>query len=156
MIFSQAYMLEGFKDYDENEFNYYKNLGINVIFTNSFDKKNDNKTNLLDVLDLIKDGYKEILSNEEEARKYFLPLLNFDHILNRYVIKGLAKCKLFADGNVLTSYPSTKNQDHKPDQLLNKLAGHIHEKKQIRIMLTALLLTYFEKAALTILHHPKP
>lgn len=126
--FQQAYMLEGFKNYDENEFDYYKNLGVNVIFTNSFNKENDNKTNLLAMLDLIKDGYKENLSNVEEAKKYFLPLLTFDHILDRYVSKGLSKCKLIIDGEVLKYYPSSENQENEPDQLLNKLAEYIHKK----------------------------
>lgn len=126
--FQQAYMLEGFKNYDENEFNYYKNLGVNVIFTNSFNGKNDNKTNLLAVLDLIKDGYKENLSNVEEAKKYFLPFLNLDHILDRYVSKGLFKCKLITDGNVLKYHPGVENKENEPSQLLDKLAGYIHKK----------------------------
>ena len=126
--FQQAYMLEGFKDYDENEFNYYKNLGVNVIFTNSFNKENDNKTNLLVGLDLIKDGCKENLSNVEEAKKYFLPLLNFDHILERYVSKGLSKCKLYIDGNVLNYAPDEEGQENESCRLLDKLARRIHEK----------------------------
>lgn len=125
--FQQAYMLEGFKNYDEDEFNYYKNLGVNVIFTNSFNKENDNKTNLLAVLDLIKDGYKENLSNVEEAKKYFLPLLNFDHILNRYVNKGLSKCNLITEGNVLKYYPISEKRANEAEQLLNKLAGYINK-----------------------------
>lgn len=125
--FQQAYMLEGFKNYDENEFNYYKNLGVNVIFTNSFNKEN-NKANLLAVLDLIKDGYKENLSNVEEAKKYFLPFLDLNHILDRYVSKGLFKCKLITEGNVLTYYPNGESQENESDQLLNKLAEYIHKE----------------------------
>lgn len=126
--FQQAYMLEGFKNYDENEFDYYKNLGVNVIFTSSFDEEKDNKTNLLAVLDLIKDGYKENISNVEEAKKYFLPFLNLDYILDRYVCKGLFKCKLITEGNVLTYYHSGKSQENESEQLLNKLAGYVHQE----------------------------
>lgn len=60
-------MLEGFRNYDENEFEYYKNLGVNVIYTNTFDE--DNQKALIEVLDLIKDGYGENLSDVEEAAR---------------------------------------------------------------------------------------
>lgn len=65
--FQHAYMLEGFRNYDENEFEYYKNLGVNVIYTNTFDE--DNQKALIEVLDLIKDGYGENLSDVEEAAR---------------------------------------------------------------------------------------
>ena len=74
--FQHAYMLEGFRNYDENEFEYYKNLGVNVIYTNTFDE--DNQKALIEVMDLIKVGYGENLSDVEEAARYFRPYLNIN------------------------------------------------------------------------------
>ena len=92
-------MLEGFRNYDENEFEYYKNLGVNVIFTNSFDE--DKQKVLLEMLDLIKDGYGENLSDVEEAARYFRPYLNINYILGKYLKTGLGKCNLLVEADVV-------------------------------------------------------
>ena len=101
--FQHAYMLEGFRNYDENEFEYYKNLGVNVIYTNTFDE--DNQKALIEVLDLIKDGYGENLSDVEEAARYFRPYLNINYILGKYLKTGLGKCNLLVEADVVGCIP---------------------------------------------------
>lgn len=90
--FQHAYMLEGYKDYDENVFEYYKNLGVNVIYTKSL---NENKEEaLLEVLEMVMKGNRANISNVDVARNYFMPYLNMNYILGRYLSKGLFLCNL--------------------------------------------------------------
>lgn len=106
--FQHAYMLEGFRNYDENEFEYYKNLGVNVIYTNTFDE--DNQKALIEVMDLIKVGYGENLSDVEEAARYFRTYLNINYILGKYLKAGLGKCNLLVGADAVKCRPDKKMQ----------------------------------------------
>lgn len=121
--FQQAYMLEGFKSYDRNVFEYYKNLGVNVIYTDSFDE--DKSKALLSVLDLIKDGYGENLSDVEEAVSYFMPYHNINYILGKYLKKGLRICNLVVEADVLKSEFNGRNTESESNKLLLKLTDRI-------------------------------
>ena len=69
--FQHAYMLEGYKDYDENVFEYYKHLGVNVIYTNTLSENKE--VALLTVLEMVKAGNRTNISNVDVAKNYFLP-----------------------------------------------------------------------------------
>lgn len=120
--FQHAYMLEGFRNYDENEFEYYKNLGVNVIYTNTFDE--DNQKALIEVMDLIKVGYGENLSDVEEAARYFRPYLNINYILGKYLKAGLGKCNLLVEADVVGCRPNKRNTN----ELLLRLTEKVNEK----------------------------
>lgn len=125
--FQQAYMLAGFDHYDENEFEYYKNLGVNVIFTETFGE--NRTTALLNVMDLIKDGDPKNLLDIEAAANYFKPYLNFNYILGRYLKKGLAKCKLETNSYLLSGYrPIMENINSDINKLLLILSERITEE----------------------------
>lgn len=124
--FQHAYMLEGFKNYDKNAFDYYRNLGVYVIYTNVFNE--DNTKALLTALDMIRLGNKEYLSNVDSARDYFLPYLNFNYILNRYLYGGLRKCNLIVEAGVLKNLRHCLDEEDETNKLLIKLSERIEEK----------------------------
>ncbi len=125
--FQHAYMLEGYKDYDENVFEYYKNLGVNIIYTNSL---NENKEEaLLEVLEMVMKGNQANISNVDVARNYFIPYLNMNYILGRYLSKGLFLCNLHLELNrVSSAVEGTKAKAKEANELLVKLSERLSTK----------------------------
>lgn len=117
--FQQAYMLNGYDDYDKNVFEYYKHLGVNVIYTKKFG--DDRQKALIDVMDIIKNGNMENISNAEVAANYFLPYLNLNHILNKYLNKGFQKCNLIVSGGILKSSRIGGKREKAANELLIKI-----------------------------------
>lgn len=122
--FQHAYMLEGYKGYDKNVFEYYKNLGVNVIYTTTLN--NDKEAALLDVLDVIMTGNSENISNVDAARKYFMPYLNLNYILQRYLNKGLRLCNLRLNLDSLCNAGEGKLKE--ANELLIKLSEQLSTK----------------------------
>lgn len=122
--FQHAYMLEGYKGYDKNVFEYYKNLGVNVIYTTTLN--NDKEAALLDVLDVIMTGNRENISNVDAARKYFMPYLNLNYILQRYLNKGLRLCNLRLNLDSLCNAGEGKLKE--ANELLIKLSEQLSTK----------------------------
>ncbi|MBE5934259.1 MAG: hypothetical protein E7262_00520 [Lachnospiraceae bacterium] len=87
-----AYLLEGFGEYDKNKFEYYKNLGVNVIYTKGY-MEND-KESLLKVLELIKEGNKKQMLPLEIANAYLTPFSKLNYVMTKYINRGLRKCNL--------------------------------------------------------------
>lgn len=121
--FQQAYMLNGFDSYDKNVFEYYKNLGVNVIYTESCGK--DNQSQLFDMMDIIRLGKYKNLSNIDVAGNYFSPYLNLNFVLEKYISKGFWNCKLVIEAGVLKSIGSFRNKGSESNILLEKLADKI-------------------------------
>lgn len=122
--FQQAYMLEGFKDYDENVFDYYKNLGVNILYIKKFNE--NRKSALLTAMDMIEKGYEGELSKIDLTSNYFSSCLNLNYILAKYVNKGLQKLNLIVDAGVLKSIVHKGNNEE--NYLLEKLSKQITEK----------------------------
>lgn len=122
--FQHAYMLEGYKDYDENVFEYYKHLGVNVIYTNTLSKNKEDA--LLAVLEMIMTGNRTNISNVDIAKKYFLPCLNMNYILGRYLSKGLFLCNLRLELNRLdNAVEGIKGKSEEANELLIKLSEQL-------------------------------
>lgn len=121
--FQQAYMLEVYKDYDKNEFDYYKNLGVNVLYIKEPDK--DINDSLLTTLDMVISGKEKEMTGLELANEYFKPYLNMNYILERYLNVGLHFCDLrMSYGNVenISYGDDKKTEDDKVlDYILPKL-----------------------------------
>lgn len=125
--FQHAYMLEGYKDFDENVFEYYKNLGVNVIYTNSL---NENKEKaLLEVLEMVMKGNQANISNVDMAKNYFIPYLNMNYILGRYLSKGLFLCNLHLELNKVSSVvEGIRGKDKEANELLVILSDRLSAK----------------------------
>ncbi|MDE7274846.1 MAG: hypothetical protein K2N95_17690 [Lachnospiraceae bacterium] len=76
------------------------------------------------MLDLIKDGYGENLSDVEDAARYFVPYLNFNYVLRKYLKIGLRKCNLLVEADMVVSSPNKK----KTNELLSRLAERVNDK----------------------------
>lgn len=128
--FQHAYMLEGYRDYEENVFEYYKNLGVNVIYTNTL---NENKeAALLTVLEMVMVGNRTNLSNVDVAKKYFLPYLNMNYILGRYLSKGLFLCNLRLElKNVDNAVEGIEDKSKEANELLIRLSEQLSAKTSV-------------------------
>ncbi len=126
--FQQAYLLEGIKDYNKNEFEYYRNLGVNILYTNSYRK--DKKDALFAVMDMIRQESSEQLSGLEEAKRYFTPYLHFNHILHRYVEKGLSMCHLGVDGDKICALGRQEEEVKETNALLKKISEDFKKKEE--------------------------
>ena len=86
--FQNAYMIEASKTYDENEENYYKHLGVNLIYASELLKDynaEDVSVNLLRVVDYIleEDQYHEdYLDIIYDSAETYMPI---NYIYNRYI-----------------------------------------------------------------------
>ncbi|MCM1155370.1 MAG: SIR2 family protein [Roseburia sp.] len=125
--FQHAYMLEGYKDYDENVFEYYKNLGVNVIYTNSLSENKEEA--LLEVLDMVMKGNSANISNVDVAKKQFMSCLNMNYILGRYLRKGLSLCNLRLELNrVSSAVERVAGKSEEANALLVKLSERLSAK----------------------------
>lgn len=125
--FQHAYMLEGYKDYDENVFEYYKNLGVNVIYTNSLSENKEEA--LLEVLDMVMKGNSDNISNVDVAKKQFMSCLNMNYILGRYLRKGLSLCNLRLELNrVSSAVERVAGKSEEANELLIKLSERLSAK----------------------------
>lgn len=123
--FQQAYMLNGFDSYDKNVFEYYKNLGVNVIYTETFGE--DKQKALLDMMDIIRLGKYKNISNVDVAGNYFRPYLNLDFILEKYISKGFWNCKLVVEARKLKCIENIRGKKCDPNILLVELAEKIEK-----------------------------
>lgn len=126
--FQRAYMLNGFDRYDKNVFEYYKNLGVNVIYTETFD--DDKQKALLDMMDLIRLGKKKDISNAEDAANYFRPFLELNYIFQKYLRRGFRDNKLIVEAGILRSREDIWNPKCESNKLLIKLSEKIKEGTQ--------------------------
>jgi len=119
--FQQAYMLESYHDYDENMFEYYKNLGANVIYTKLFSK--DSTEIQLILLEMIKSGIRKSLSATTAAAMYLKPLRELDYVLAKYLNKGLRKCGIYLDNSGVLDVHSVSGESNcPPRKMLDELA----------------------------------
>lgn len=147
--FQQAYMLNGFDSYDKNIFEYYKNLGVNVIYTETFGK--DKQKVLLDMMDIIRlDKYKNI-SNIDVAGNYFRPYLNLNFILEKYISKGFWNCKLVVEAGKLKSIENIQDKKCESNILLAKLAEKMEKNTPTSKDSLGILINVLKKSGVDII-----
>lgn len=124
--FQQAYMLNGFDSYDKNQFEYFKNLGVNVIYTKT-NGSDDQKAllTLLDMMDIIRLGKYKNMSNVDVAGNYFRPYLNLNFILEKYISKGFWNCKLVVEAGKLRSIENVRDRKCESNILLMNLVANM-------------------------------
>ena len=113
--FQRAYMIESFHEYDESEFDYYKNLGINIIYSSKIfgNQKSEwqNKDN--DILNyILKDDKAE---NEiDEIYRKLAPLNALNFIQNKYVNQIFRRYRINIENGIMQAFDPQ-------DELANKI-----------------------------------
>ena len=104
--FQRAYLIESGKPYEVNEFNYFKNFGINVIYASMVTKnafQNDLTKNLVNVLEwLLDEPEKKGLESVYNELRVFE---SFDYISRKYIGNAFKHIGFFLEGNILQSWP---------------------------------------------------
>lgn len=90
----KAYLINAENEYNENEANYYNNLGLDVIYVSAWDPKNFNKSEIDKNLEIALD---RLLSNSEDTdliERIYADLTKFEdlrYITTKYLNNTLAK-----------------------------------------------------------------
>lgn len=104
--FQRAYMIEAFHEYNENDFEYYKNLGVNVIYASKIEGENFDKNfasqYVVDILDYILDADKTT-NAIEEIYNYLKPFEQWNYVLKKYIQRAFGKYGFFLEGDSLIS-----------------------------------------------------
>ncbi len=130
--FQRAYLIESGKEYDANEADYYKNLGINVLYAslqlNRDFKENDLTSNLLNML-------KWLLLEDKPAKLDALyddlkPFQSMNFASDRYVRTAFGKVGLIIEDGNLAEYDPTK-EINESGKIIRNLAYEQYTKSYL-------------------------
>ena len=132
--FQRAYMLEACKEYDIHEYDYYKNLGVNVLCAaemyEDFDKRNASIYTSKFLEYILEEDSSENQIDEIYKRSKCYSELNY--ICNKYINRIFENCGIFIENGVLAPF-NYKNTNSK--EVIMVLFGNEKERDDDKIAL---------------------
>ncbi|MDO5540968.1 MAG: SIR2 family protein [Eubacteriales bacterium] len=135
--FQRAYMVETFQKYNQNDYDYYKNLGINMIYADQCVddfKKEKAEEYLNDILDYIlqEENSDNII---DCVYDYLKPFADLNYTMQPYITKAFRSVGICADDNELMPYniESTDSDAARLMTLLqNDSAGEVETAEKVK------------------------
>ncbi len=130
--FQRAYMLEVIKEFDTNEYEYYKNLGVNIIYAsemnNDFDatKASDYTNKFLEYI-MEEDANEDIIDDLYVRSQTFA---NLNYICKNYLDRIFNKCSIMINGDVLYAID---DRDRETNELLTDIFDGKRDKIETKI-----------------------
>ncbi len=102
--FQRAYMLEAYQKYNQNDFQYYKNLGVNVLYASQLIKEDFQKEHASEYVVAMLDYILEDEKAEnaiDEIYDYLRPFCGMNYTLQRYLIKCFGMYNIVVENHAM-------------------------------------------------------